>query len=272
MCSCTKSIEHRLFACSREVTEDLEMFAIRESTHYCIHAIIAQKLSSQDFSATEVPEHSEEDIESSVDLLSTSPFLAAVYCTTYGLVSRVRTGGSSAFTCSHCSHKGCDHVATLREWCELNGLNEEIAGQVLGEEDESYTAMSSHKIPYPLSNDLKTKHNLFESGMLQFPIQPVPPFQEGTCQHGNRCRIIIHSYCVDLYYNTYMYLNIDGVRVIQWKMVGWQDQQLRSTSFQVQWSLQTEKLSIGQRLDLVHASKYLYYRWYHSPVVLLLSE
>ena len=84
MCSCTKSIEHRhrLFACSREVTEDLEMFAIRESTHYCIHAIIAQKLSSQDFSATEVPEHSEEDIESSVDLLSTSPFLAAVYCTT----------------------------------------------------------------------------------------------------------------------------------------------------------------------------------------------
>jgi hypothetical protein len=188
--SCTKSVEHRyrILACSREVTEDLETFAIRESTHYCIHAITALKLSSQDFSATEVPEHSEERIESSVDLLSTSPFLA-VYCTTYGLVSRVRTGGSSAFMCNHCNHKGCDHVTTLREWCELNGLNEEIAGQVLGVGDESYTAVSSHKIPYPLSDDLKTKHNLLESGMLQFPIQLVPPFQEGTCQHGNRYRI-----------------------------------------------------------------------------------
>ena len=84
-----------------------------------------------------------------------------VSCATYRLASRVRTGGSSAFTCNHCSHKGCDHVATLREWRELNGLNEEVAGQVLGVEDESYTAMSSQKIPY----------------------------QEGTYQHGNRCRI-----------------------------------------------------------------------------------
>ena len=46
------------------------------------------------------------------------------YCTTYGLVSRVRTGGSSVFTCSH---KGCDHVATLKEWYALNGLNEETS-------------------------------------------------------------------------------------------------------------------------------------------------
>ena len=151
---------------------------------YCY---IAERLSSQDFRATEVPERSEKDIDNAgtVDLLS--PFLAVAYTGSYGLVSTVRTGGSSASSCNHCHHKGCDHITLLREWCELNGLNEEIVSHVLGvNEDETYTAMSSHKIPYPLSSELKTKYDLLESGLLQFPIHLVPPFQQGTWNFFSR--------------------------------------------------------------------------------------
>ena len=128
MCFCTKSVQHgyRLWHVQGRLLETLKRLQFENQlTNAFMYAIIAQKLSSQDFGAIKVPEHcdSEEGTGSSVDLLST-PFLGAVYCTTYGLVSRVRTGGSSAFTCSH---KGCDHVATLKEWYALNGLNEEIS-------------------------------------------------------------------------------------------------------------------------------------------------
>ena len=129
ICSCHKAMEHRqrLLASTREVTEDIETLVQRESSNYCIHTTTALKLSSEDFCATDIPEEDEE-MSDSVDLLSTNPFLAIAHCGSYGLVSKAaKSCVHSTFSCSHCNHKGCEHVTLLKEWCETNGLSEEIA-------------------------------------------------------------------------------------------------------------------------------------------------
>ena len=147
-------MEHRqrLLASTREVTEDIETLVQRESTHYCIHATTALMLSLQDFNAADIPEEVDEEMNDSVDLLSTNPFLAVVHCGSYRLVSKAtKNCAHSTFSCGHCNHRGCEHVTLLKEWCEMNGLSEEIASEVLGgEEDSAYPAKSSRKIPYPL--------------------------------------------------------------------------------------------------------------------------
>ena len=52
-----------------------------------IHATTDLKLLSEDFCATDIPEEDEE-INDSVNMLSTNPFLAIAHCGSYGLVSK----------------------------------------------------------------------------------------------------------------------------------------------------------------------------------------
>ena len=163
VCSCAggKEQHDRLAVTSSEISENIDGFIKCEQALYCIHARTALKLASEEFDPNSVPECDE---ESSVDLLSTSPFLAVAYNSSYGLISRQTVGSTIKFRCNRCTNARCAHITTFLEWCTTQGLTEEIIPQLLdAEDDESYPSVSYHSIPYPLSEQLRSKHDSFHS-------------------------------------------------------------------------------------------------------------
>ena len=191
-CSCIHAKEQRdrLSSTSSIIAEDFDEFVRRDQTLYCIHAATAFKLASSDFNPKSIPVHSITDDEHNVfvDLLSTSPFLAACYSGSFGLISRHKVGNSYKFICQQCSFQSCLHVSAFTEWCISHGLTEDLAPQVFGSDDnDSHTAVSSKSIPYPLTDQLKYKHDQIEAGEIQFPLCLVPAVDDGAvCSHGNR--------------------------------------------------------------------------------------
>lgn len=186
-CSCPNGKQQydRLGVTSINVAENMDEFIAREQSMYCIHARTALKLTSDEFNPHSVPDTI--DDEPSVDLLSTSPFLAATFNETFGILSKQKVGSIIKFKCNKCQHPHCDHVTTFKEWCTAHGLTEEIMPQLLEvEENDTYPAISKGRIPYPLPDQLKLLHDSIESGVQQFPVNMVPHMDDSTCPHGNR--------------------------------------------------------------------------------------
>lgn len=167
VCFCDHGLEqkHRLTATSREITEELDDFQQREVGQYCIHLRTAVKLASTEFNVHSVPSDETLDPDPFVDILSTSPLLAAVYDeTTYGLISCTQAAARK-FKCSHChSHPTCDHISFLQDWCDLHDISDELFPQVFlsQQELEPYKSISHVRIPYPLPDNLKKVHDALE--------------------------------------------------------------------------------------------------------------
>jgi hypothetical protein len=171
-CSCDQGQEQkqRLAATSREISEEINRFLKREESCYCIHLRTAIKLADAEFDIHSLP--SDESPDPFVDILSVSPFLAAVYDgTTCGLVSCTQAA-TMKFKCSHCtSHPSCDHISFFQDWCERNNLSEDLFPQVLHspQEPAAYRSISYVKTPYPLPDNLKEVHDSLESGKSSSP-------------------------------------------------------------------------------------------------------
>ena len=191
VCSCDHGLEqkHRLAATSREVSEQLDDFHQREVGQYCIHLRTALKLDSTEFNVHSISSDETIDSDPFVDILSTSPFLAAVYDgSSYGLVSCTQAAARK-FKCSHChSHPTCDHISFLQDWCDVNDLSDDLFPQVFhsSQELEPYKSISYVRIPYPLPDDLKKVHDALESGEQRFPIHLIPNQNSGMCSHGHK--------------------------------------------------------------------------------------
>ena len=186
-CSCPSGKQQcdRLSATSSSISENMDEFIAREQTMYCLHARSALNLSCDEFNPHTVPNIT--DDEPSVDLLSTAPFLAAVYNKTFGILSKQKVGSNIKLKCSKCQHPHCDHIMTFTEWCTEQGIAEEIIPQFLEvDENDSHPAISQHPIPYPLPDHLRQLHDAIESGVEQFPMNLVPRLDDSTCPHGNR--------------------------------------------------------------------------------------
>lgn len=129
------------------------------------------------------------DSDPFVDILSISPFLAAVYDgLTYGLVSCTQAAARK-FKCSHChSHPTCDHISFLQDWCDINNLSDDLFPQVFhsSQELEPYKSISYIRIPYPLPDDLKKVHDALESGEQCYPMHLIPDHNSGMCSHGHK--------------------------------------------------------------------------------------
>ena len=188
VCSCDDGQQqrHRLVATSREVSERLDSFLERERSHYCIHLRTAVKIASTEFDIHSFP--NEESPDPFVDILSTSPFLAAVYDgATHALISSTQSA-TNKYKCSNCtSHPSCDHMSFLQDWCDKNDLVECLFPQVQSpQEPEIYKSISYCKIPYPLPEKLRQIHDALESGKEQFPVHLIPSPSTDTCTHGNK--------------------------------------------------------------------------------------
>ena len=186
VCSCAGGKEQRdRLAMTSEISEDIDGFIKREQGLYCIHAKTALKLASDDFDPNSVPQN--DDVDTFVDLLSTTPFLAVAYNNSYGLISRQSVGNTTKVRCNRCTYQTCAHTKTFMEWCTTQGLTEEILPQILDEEDgETYPSVSHRSIPYPLSERLRSIHDTLESGERQSPLNLLPHMEDSTCIHGNR--------------------------------------------------------------------------------------
>ena len=103
-----------------------------------------------------------------VDILSTPPFLAAVYeGTSYGLISCTQAA-TMKFKCSHCSsHQLFDYISFLQDWSGRNDLPENLFPQVfhLSQEPTTYKSISYCKLRYPLPDNLKEVHDALESAV-----------------------------------------------------------------------------------------------------------
>ena len=125
-----------------------------------------------------------------VDILSISPFLAAVYNgTTHGLLLFTKVA-NAMFKCSNCSfHPSCDHECFLQGWCDRNDLTDSLFAQDTHSPQDlkTFRSISYCRIPYPLSDNVKEAHDALESGKEQFPVQLIPQLTSDTCIHGNKC-------------------------------------------------------------------------------------
>ena len=81
VCSCDHGLDqkHRLAATSREISEELDAFHQREVRQYCVHLRTTLKLANTEFYVHSLPSDRTLDSDPFVDILSISPFLAAVY-------------------------------------------------------------------------------------------------------------------------------------------------------------------------------------------------
>ena len=165
----------------------MDDFLKREESYYYIHLRTTIKLASTEFDMHSFS--SDECPDPFVDILSTSPFLAAIYNrSTHGLISCTQST-TMKFKCCHCSsHPPCDHIALLQDWCDRNDLSGTVFPQAFPSAQtlETFKSISYHKIPYPLSNHLKEIHDALESGKEQFPVHFIPALTSGTCTHGNK--------------------------------------------------------------------------------------
>ena len=78
----------------------MDEFIAQEQAMYCMHARTALKLSSDEYNPHSIPNTT--DDEPSVDLLSTTPFLAAVYNKTFGTLFKQKVGSNIKLKCSKC--------------------------------------------------------------------------------------------------------------------------------------------------------------------------
>lgn len=128
-----------------------------------------------------------DDIDTFVDLLSTNPFLAVAYNESYGLISWQSVGNATKVRCNRYAYQTCTHTTTFMEWCTTQGLTEEIIPQILDAEySETFTSVSHRRIPYPLSEALRSIHDTLESGEQRFSLNLVPHMEDYTCIHVNR--------------------------------------------------------------------------------------
>ena len=100
-------------------TENLDEFVEREASNYCLHVQTLLALNSSEFPVTNVSPRDPDEV--TVDILSITPFRAAVYDgTSYGMIVRVHYGSQVHFRCTTCSiqSRSCDHVSTFLEWTE----------------------------------------------------------------------------------------------------------------------------------------------------------
>ena len=191
VCSCDHGLEqkHRLAARSNKMSEELDAFRMREVTQYCVHLRTALKLASTEFDVHCIPSDEALNPDPFVDILSTSPFLAAVYDgTTYGLISCTQAAARK-FKCNHChSHPTCDHISFLQDWCDANDLSNDLFPQLFlsSQELEPYKSISHMRIPYPLPDNLKQLYDALESGEQRFPIYLVLNQNSGMCSHGHK--------------------------------------------------------------------------------------
>ena len=70
----------RLLASTREVTENIERRAERDNSVLHPRNYTALLLPSPNFCATDISKEVDEEMSDSIDLLSTSPFLAVAHC------------------------------------------------------------------------------------------------------------------------------------------------------------------------------------------------
>ena len=156
---------------SSEISENIDRFINHKQALHCIHAKTALKLASEEFDLNSVPECDDE--EQSIDLLSTSTFLAV-----HGLQQLIWLN----FKANCWEHNQIQvPLVHLCEVCTTQDLTEEIIPQLL---DADGDHESYRSIPYPLSEQLKSIHDSLEFGEQQFPLNLFPPLR--TCTHGNR--------------------------------------------------------------------------------------
>ena len=89
-------------ATSNITEENLDVFVERETSNYCLHVQTLLALNSSEFPVTNVSPRDPDEV--TVDILSITPFRAAVYDgTSYGMIVRVHYGSQVHFRCTTCS-------------------------------------------------------------------------------------------------------------------------------------------------------------------------
>ena len=157
------------------VQEELDEFIKREENNYCYHVKTLLKLSCAEFPVTSEPPPDSD--EPTVDILSITPFRAAVYAeNSYGMVARVDCGSQVHFRCTSCStqSRSCNHVSAFLAWAEETETGSEVLLHDDSNDDQQiHQSVSRRKIPYPLPDRLKALHNQYECGHA-FPDHLVP--------------------------------------------------------------------------------------------------
>ena len=107
----------------------------------------------------------------------------------HGLIHRSKVGGIYRYQCTTCSSSHqCAHIDHFNEWMKEHDIDEEIPEdeQSMQEGHVMLKALSYQKIPYPLAENLRQLHSLYESGVKSFPETLIPIFKpEQKCEHGN---------------------------------------------------------------------------------------
>ena len=169
-----------------DTVEDFEEFLKREQSGYCLHIRSLLTLSSPTF---EIVANTDDPESPTVDILSVTPFRAAIYdgeC--YGLVVRNTYGSKVQYRCMSCDRKSrrCSHVASFLEWAEQQGYQFLLENEEESDIEPNYPSVSSQKISYPLNKTQQELHDRYKSGTA-FPDHLIPPYQpEKTCIHGNK--------------------------------------------------------------------------------------
>ena len=206
-CNCLHAIQQheRLNHIDNNIVEDVSTFLSREQQNYCIHAYAANIIISDNalFPTNDIDEveHDDDvndddnDDDACVEQLETNPLLAAVFdgCS-YGIVGTEQYNRKRRLVCKSCSMTRagsvtrCSHVDVYRGWCRTEGLELEYIVETDDQHiDPSFSCISHIKIPYPLPERLKVKHDRLNAGLLPFPANLVPevPADSPHCEHGN---------------------------------------------------------------------------------------
>ena len=120
---------------------------------------------------------SEQESEDIVDVLSMSPFAAAVGCRehSYGII----TAGQKRFKCS-CQSGQCGHLAVFEPWNKDNQVYDfDIESGVTGH--RMFKSVSTEKIPWPLPAEKKSLYMKLRKGR---PAELCPTNVPEKCVHG----------------------------------------------------------------------------------------
>ena len=202
VCSCTKaSAQHdRLLNTNTRINEDWLNFLSREKDQYCHHAYAGEHLCKELVSpgTDEDTKDESSDLSEMIDQLSSEPLLVAVFDEdSYGIVGLDRYNTKQRLVCKTCCVRTtatithCSHVDIYRDWCTTEGLEPELTATI--DEGDTpgtpiqFTSMSYNRIPYPLPENLKQKHDDIAAGLLHFPEHLVPTVSDSRqhCSHKN---------------------------------------------------------------------------------------
>eukprot|EP00117_Sycon_ciliatum_P000794 scpid26853/ scgid5007/ len=177
-CSCTMAVAQaqRLDALSGDGTAT-SAFLKEEEKLYCWHAKAIDKLVSSIVSEASPP-------DCRVVIVRTSPLLGCVAAGTgYGIVA-IRRSRTACLVC-HAFVHACKHVKAFKEWQHDQAIEPEEDGDCEGGDTEPMgpACISSEKIPYPLTSELKEKFLGYKDGRSKRPFLLVPSLG-GSCANG----------------------------------------------------------------------------------------